>query len=148
MAKKKRQQRRRVRREGVGLRTSESMSNVHVDTPLLITPVSQVIVEIWRIERRLASGMNSELSLKASIERIRRQLSSAGFEIRDPDGSEYVEGMNVEILDMPNLDDVGDRILRVSEVLRPAVYFEGKCVVAPQVILSIAEGEEASDGAV
>jgi hypothetical protein len=73
-------------------------------------------------------------------------LRALGVAIEDPEGSEYRDGMtlNIAVFDPSDQLETGKRM--VSETLSPNIYINNKLVDAAQVIVSVGR-KEGSHGA-
>lgn len=98
--------------------------------------LAHIAIEVWRLGKRLDATGEAPERIRASYDRILLKLHEGGVEVRDPTGERFVEGMNAEVIDMPPADPVGRSALVVADVLRPAVFLRGTCVIAPQVVLA------------
>lgn len=96
--------------------------------------LAQVAVEVWRLGQRLEAADLSRERLGDSLRRLTEALAQAGIRYSDPTGSAYTEGMNAEVI-------AGDAVggaaegLPIVQVLRPAVFVDDVCVVAPQIVV-------------
>jgi hypothetical protein len=95
-----------------------------------------IAIEVWRLGRRLAQDASAGERLHDSYRRLLAEIERVGLALDDPLGRPYVAGMAAEIVDMPDGAALEPDSLVVSDVLRPAVFFAGRCVVQPQIILS------------
>jgi len=101
-------------------------------------------VEVWRLGRRIEGAAEQGDRFKDSHSRLVRALEDAGVRIDDPFGREFVEGTTADIIDMPTGINPSEDTLVVTNVLRPAVYVAGKCVVPPQIVVERQKSEEAA----
>lgn len=98
----------------------------------LLAPLA---VEVWRLGRRIAAAPGTSERFADSHARLVRALEDAGVRTDDPLGTRFVEGTSAQIIDMPDGADPALESVIVTDVLRPAVYVDGICIVTPQVIL-------------
>lgn len=104
--------------------------------------LSPLAIEVWRLGRRISAAPGTSERIADSHARLVRACEDAGIRVDDPLGRQFIDGTHAEIIDMPDgADLVTDRIV-VTDVLRPAVYVDGACVVMPQVILGRSEQKE------
>ena len=111
-------------------------------------PVKVLALECWRIQKLIpVFGDNRKhLVLQTSVNKMIDALRALGVAIEDPEGSEYRDGMtlNIAVFDPSDQLETGKRM--VSETLSPNIYINNKLVDAAQVIVSVGR-KEASHGA-
>jgi len=91
--------------------------------------------EVWRLGKRLTAGSGTNDRIEESHKGLMRCLGELGVRIEDPLGARYFEGMNADVIDLPDNADPVDEILVITDVLRPAVFVSDTCVVSPQIIV-------------
>ena len=92
--------------------------------------------EVWRFgERRIAAAPETNDRIQESHKNLVRCLEQLGVRIQDPLGERYIEGMNADVIDLPNSVDAANEILIITDVLRPTVFIDGVCIVSPQIIV-------------
>ncbi len=122
------------------MRTGKSDELTHDDSRPSVAGVdgstlAKIAVEVWRLGRRLDRVEHLPAGVRQAHERLRRLLDDGGVEIRDPYGERFFEGSNAEVIDGPGAGTVEPERLLVTDVLRPGVFINGTCVIAPQVVL-------------
>jgi len=106
------------------------------------TALAALGVEVWRLGRRADAAPEQGDRFRDAHSRLVRALEDAGVRIDDPLGREFVEGTTADIIDMPEgLNPAEDRLV-VANVLRPAVYVAGRCVISPQIVVGRQNSEE------
>ncbi len=132
---------RRIDRKGRAAAQSASEPQLDANSPKALAALG---VEVWRFGRRIAKACDAGDRYQDSLARLVRALEDVGVRIDDPLGRVFVEGTTAEIVDMPaGIDFVNDTLV-VANVLRPAVFVAGKCVVAPQIVVERQNTEEAA----
>ncbi len=134
-----------LRREGPPADTAtEGTASAPDAAPASPAALAALGVEVWRLGRRIESASEQGDRFKESHSRLVRGLEDAGVRIDDPLGREFVEGTTADIIDMPTGVNPGEDTLVVTNVLRPAVFVAGKCVISPQIVVERQESEEAA----
>jgi hypothetical protein len=106
--------------------------------------IARLALEVWRLGRRVEAAPGTSGRIADSYTRLVRELEALGVRIDDPFRRRFVDGTHAEIVDLPDGADPARETLIVSDVLRPAVFVDGQCVVVPQIILQRAEPEGGS----
>lgn len=125
-------------------KADEAAPSAVVGTSATAAALAALGVEVWRLGRRTESASEQGDRFKESHGRLVRCLEDAGVRIDDPLGRKFVEGMTADVIDMPTEINQSEDTLVVANVLRPAVYVAGKCVVAPQIVVEHQKSEEAA----
>ena len=110
--------------------------------------LAQVAIEVWRLEQRLDVTELSRDRLQDSVRRLTAALSDAGVRFLDPTGHSYTDGMNAEVVAMdaddasaepptPPSAEAADatNAMIIKQVLRPSIFVDDVCVVAPQIVV-------------
>jgi hypothetical protein len=96
-------------------------------------------LECWRIRKLIPEfeGNRKRLVLETSVDKMTDALTALGVAIEDPEGSEFKDGMtlNVALFDHSDRLESGRRM--VSETLSPTIYINNKLVNAARVIVSL-----------
>jgi hypothetical protein len=100
-------------------------------------------LECWRITKLIPEFKDNRkhLVLKTSVDRMTDALAASGVTIDDPEGSEFKDGMtlNVAVFDPSDQLEIGRRM--VSETLSPNIYVHNKLANAARVIVSVGRKE-------
>jgi hypothetical protein len=100
-------------------------------------------LECWRIRKLIPEfeGNRKLLVLKISIDKIRDALAALGVVIDDPEGSEFKDGMTLQValFDPSEQLEIGRRM--VSETLSPNIYIHDKLTNPARVIVSVGRKE-------
>lgn len=120
-----------------------SMDAVH--TGVNPEALGAVAVEVWRLGRRIAQEAQPHPRVVDSHARLLRTIEDAGARIEDPIHERFIEGMNAEIIGAPTGVDASRDALVIGDVVRPTVYVHDICVVVPQILLKLADGDEGRD---
>jgi hypothetical protein len=120
-------------------------ANPNVDgTPTSATVICDasakvLALECWRIKKLIPEfeGNRKRLVLQTSVDKMTDALTALGVAIEDPEGSEFKEGMtlNVAVFDHSDRLEIGRRI--VSETLSPNIYINNKLAHTARVIVSV-----------
>lgn len=114
--------------------TGSASSQLH-PPPVDHTLAIRLADELYRMRRRLASlpeETRGVVSLRRSIERLETELADHGYDLVDPTGRSYVDGLTMEARFIP--DDTlapGQRV--ISKVIAPQVNFRGALVRMAEV---------------
>ena len=106
-----------------------------VDQGPEFSPIAQLAIEVWRLGLRLDQSEISPERLTDSLRRLTSALDRAGVRFHDPVGERYFEGMNAEVIGLGDRTDSGLDSLAITQVLRPAVFVNGVCLIAPQIVV-------------
>ena len=100
-------------------------------------------LECWRIKKLVPEfAVNRKhLVLETSVDKMIDALRALGVAIEDPEGSEFKDGMtlNIAIFDPSDQLETGKRV--VSETLSPNIYINDKLASAARVIVSVGRKE-------
>jgi hypothetical protein len=99
------------------------------DEKIAVKEMVELVIDIWRITKRLNSTQVPEPFLIA-LERTVDRLRGLGFEIREHEGDDYHPNMSVIVV-----DNLGGEPLKILECLTPAVYYKGKLIERANVIV-------------
>ena len=101
--------------------------------------VKVLALECWRIRKLIPQfeGNRKHMVLRTSVERMVDSLEALGVAIEDPEGSEFKDGMTLNIAVFENSDEleVGRRM--VSETLSPNIYIHNKLAQTARVIVAV-----------
>lgn len=99
--------------------------------------LARACVELWRLGRRV-QAMGDE-RLVEGIRKAFEELELAGCRVDDPVGMRYVDGLVMEIVgDVPSASSAAF----VTDTIRPAVFVNGRLVLAAQVFIGPECGRE------
>jgi hypothetical protein len=100
-------------------------------------------LECWRIKKLIPefAANRKHLVLQTSIDKMVDALTALGVAIDDPEGSEFRDGMtlNIAVFDPSDQLEIGKRM--VSETLSPNIYINNKLANAARVIVSVGRKE-------
>ena len=100
-------------------------------------------LECWRIKKLIPefAANRKHLVLQTSVDKMIDALRALGVAIEDPEGSEFKDGMtlNIAIFDPSDQLETGKRV--VSETLSPNIYINDKLASAARVIVSVGRKE-------
>jgi len=111
------------------------------DSPPAICDGSKRVLalECWRIRKLIPEFADNRkhLVLQTSVDKMIDALVALGVAIEDPEGSEFKDGMtlNVAVFDNSDQLEIGQRI--VSETLSPNIYIRDKLANTARVIVSV-----------
>ena len=131
------------RDEGI---TAESPKTIDLSTGPWKSALGNLGTEVWRLGRRLGASDNISDRIQESHRGLMRCLDELGVRVDDPIGDRYFEGMNVDLIDLPDGADPANEVMIITDVLRPAVFVNGICVVTPQIIVERQEDKEKPNG--
>ena len=104
-------------------------------------PVTAIALECWRINKLIPEfkDIRKHLVLQTSVDRMIDTLKALGVAIEDPEGSEFHDGMtmNIAAFDLSDQVESGKRI--VSLTLSPNIYINQKLARAARVIVSVGQ---------
>lgn len=100
--------------------------------------ITDLAVEIWRIEQRIAKSASSlpENQLKGlenSIQKMKRYLEKYDIEVVDYKNTKYNDGLNLDILSVEK--DLTLPASMVKETVEPMVMLKGQVVRKAKIIL-------------
>jgi len=100
-------------------------------------------LECWRIRKLIPefAANRKHLVLQTSVDKMSDALAALGVAIDDPEGSEFRDGMtlNIAVFDPSDQLEIGKRM--VSETLSPNIYINNKLANAARVIVSVGRKE-------
>lgn len=107
-------------------------------SPLGDRDIATVATGLWRARRRMldpvTSGPNPELDPSfRHVQSTWDALEDAGITIQDHDGTAYVTGLALDVVDFETT--AGLEIDTVVETVRPSVYVQGRRIQTGQVIV-------------
>ena len=118
--------------------------------------LAQLAIEVWRLEQRVEVTEPSRDRLQDSVRRLTAALQDVGVRFIDPTGHSYTDGMNAEIVAVEATDASSEpttvsaettdatTLMIIKQVLRPTIFVDDVCVVAPQIVVGRATtGERA-----
>ncbi|MDP3763873.1 MAG: nucleotide exchange factor GrpE [bacterium] len=100
--------------------------------------ITDLAVEIWRIEQRIAKSASSlpENQLKGlenSIQKLKRYLEKYDIEIVDYKNHKYNDGLNLDILSVEKDLTLPESV--VKETVEPTIMLKGQVVRKAKIIL-------------
>ena len=100
--------------------------------------ISDLAVEIWRIEQRIAKSASSlpENQLKGlenSIQKMRRYLEKYDIEVIDYKNLKYNDGLNLDILSVEKDPSLPEPM--VKETVEPTIMLKGQVIRKAKIIL-------------
>lgn len=105
--------------------------------------VKVLALECWRIKKLIPEfvGNRKHFVLQTSVDKMIDALAALGVVIDDPEGSEFRDGMtlNIAVFDLSDQLEIGKRV--VSETLSPNIYINNKLANAARVIVSVGRKE-------
>jgi hypothetical protein len=106
--------------------------------------VKVLALECWRIRKLIPefAGNRKHLVLQTSVDKMIDALAALGVAIDDPEGSQFRDGMtlNVAVFDHSDQLEIGERI--VSETLSPNIYIRDKLANTARVIVSVGRKDD------
>ena len=100
-------------------------------------------LECWRIKKLIPEfkANRKHLVLETSVGKMVDALEALGVAIDDPEGSEFRDGMtlNIAVFDPSDQLEIGKRM--VSETLSPNIYINDKLANAARVIVTVGRKE-------
>ncbi len=104
--------------------------------------LAELGTEVWRLGRRITANPDASNRIRESHVGLVRCLTDLGVRIDDPLGQTFVEGMNADVIDLPEGADPANEPMVITDVLKPAVFVDDVCVVTPQIIVERKDGNE------
>lgn len=100
--------------------------------------ITDLAVEIWRIEQRIAKFVsslpeNQFRGLENSIQKMKRYLEKYDIEVVDYKNTKYNDGLNLDILSVEKDLTLPESI--VKETVEPTIMIKGQVVRKAKVIL-------------
>ena len=107
--------------------------------PQLSRPMQELIVAVWRAQRRLDLGGDSERTLimvQRHLDAAMSRLQEMGFELRSFEGQGYDPGMRAL---KPSHFEVDPSVSRetVGETSSPAIFYAGQVAVKSQAAILV-----------
>lgn len=102
---------------------------LHPNEPIVAERVADIAIEIWRIDKRAKKDGCSEHVL-AACERAFDKLREMGFELDSLDGRPYDENLRIRVVEHESAEGP----MRVSECLKPAVYYHETLMIEADVV--------------
>jgi hypothetical protein len=100
-------------------------------------------LECWRISKLIPefAANRKALVLRTSMHRIFDSLEALGVAVEDPEGSEFKDGMTLNIAVFENSDELELGRRMVTETLTPNIYIHNKLAQTARVIVSVGRKE-------
>ena len=115
------------------------------DRPSVVAPeqLKSLAVECWRIKNLLPEfvGNKKHAVLGSIVDRMTALIESAGVEIEDPTGSDYIDGLTINVAVFEETTSLSKGVRKITETLSPNVYVFGKLVQSARVIVSVGTGD-------
>ena len=121
-------------KEEIKSAVSPKFMNVSVEA----NEISDLAVEIWRIEQRIAKSAsvlpeNQLKGLENSIQKMRRYLEKYDIEIIDYKNLKYNDGLNLDILSVERDPSLPEPM--VKETVEPTIMLKGQVIRKAKIIL-------------
>jgi hypothetical protein len=124
--------------------------SVVADRQSVATPeqLKFLAVECWRIKNLLPEFVENKKHavLGSIVDKMTALLESTGVDIEDPVGSDYRDGLTINVAVFEETGSLPSGVRKITETLSPSVYVSGKLVQAARVIVSVGTGGQL-DGA-
>jgi len=116
----------------------ESVESKFIEVSPNAKEMTELAVEIWRIEQRISKSASSLAEnqikgLENSIQKLKRYLEKYDFEIIDYKNQKFNEGLNLEILSVEKDPELLEPI--VKETVEPTIMCKGQVVRKAKIIL-------------
>ena len=116
------------------------------DRPSVVAPeqLRSLAVECWRIKNLLPEfAENKKHAVLGSIlDKMTALLESTGVEIEDLAGSDYRDGLTINVAVFEETGSLPRGVRKITETLSPSVYVFGKLVQSARVIVSVGTGDK------
>jgi hypothetical protein len=116
-----------------------------VDRQSTVAPeqLKSLAVECWRIKNLLPEFIDSKkyTVLGSIVDKMNVLLESTGVEIEDPTGSDYRDGLTINVAVFEETGSLPRGVRKITETLTPSVYVSGKLVQSARVIVSVGSGD-------
>lgn len=111
-------------------------------TQVLPDSIVGVAIGCWRIKQLLPefAGVKKQPVLASTLQQMLDSLEIAGVEIEDPKGSDFREGLTLEVALFENTAEITRGSRKIVETLSPAIYSAGKLVKPARVIVGVGIG--------
>jgi hypothetical protein len=124
----------------IGKKRAKKVDRAPDSAPAICDGSMRVLaLECWRIRKLIPEFADNRkhLVLQTGVDKIIDALAALGVAIDDPEGSEFKDGMtlNVAVFDNSDQLEIGQRI--VSETLSPNIYIRDKLANTARVIVSV-----------
>lgn len=120
--------------------------NVRVD--LSVSFLAKLATDLWHLKlqtTKLLGDMGREdPALAFTFDKLFADLKGIGWEIKDPSGEIYREGLSLDVRAFDYDPDNPPKSRVVQETLRPAIYFKGRLVRMAQVIVGTGREDSAN----
>jgi hypothetical protein len=105
--------------------------------------LKSLAVECWRIKNLLPEFVENKKHpvLGSIVEKMTALLESTGVEIEDPTGSEFRDGLTINVAVFEKTGSLPNGVRKITETLSPSVYISGKLVQSARVIVSVGTGD-------
>ena len=115
-----------------------SVAPKFMDLSIGVKELTELAVEIWRIEQRIAKSAlnlpeNQLKGLENSVQKLRRYLEKYDIEIVDYKNQKYNDGLNLEILSVEKDHSISESM--VKETVEPTIICKGQVVRKAKIIL-------------
>jgi hypothetical protein len=101
-------------------------------------------VECWRIKNLLPEFVENRKHgvLGSILDKMTTLLESAGVEIEDLTGSDYRDGLTIDVAVFEETGSLPRGVRKITETLSPSVYVFGQLVQSARVIVSVGTGDK------
>jgi len=117
-----------------------------IDRQSIVTPeaLKSLAVECWRIKNLLPEFVENKKHavLGSIVDKMAALLESTYVEIEDLTGSDYRDGLTVDVAVFEETGSLPRGVLKITETLSPSVYVFGKLVQSARVIVSVGTGDK------
>ena len=105
--------------------------------------LKSLAVECWRVKNLLPEFVENKKHavLGSIVDKMTALLEATGVEIEDPTGSDYRDGLTVNVAVFEETGSLPNGVRKITETLSPSVYVFGKVVQAARVIVSVGKGD-------
>lgn len=90
-----------------------------------------LVVALWRVQRRAARPDAASEAVQVACESALDRVTDLGFRLDEMLDQPYHENMRVRVV-----EQIGDRNLRISECLAPAVYYQDELLRPAEVVVT------------
>lgn len=99
--------------------------------------IASLAIELWRLEKRIDKVKNTvDISITDQFQRIKDMLGKQDIEICEHTGMDYNDGMSVKVLHVDEVDNLPPGNMRITETVKPSVYYKGQVISHGEVIVS------------
>jgi len=105
--------------------------------------LKSLAVECWRIRNLLPEFVENKKHavLGSIVDKMSALLESSGVEIEDPTGSDYRDGLTINVAVFEETGSLPHGVRKITETLSPSIYVFGKLVQSARVIVSVGTGD-------